>query len=50
MKGCPLVLEQHTWIAFYSAISLKQQSVGRHVASLVHIIPIPSQPVFAHTL
>jgi hypothetical protein len=27
--------------------SLKQQSMDRHVAPLGHIIPIPSQPVFA---
>jgi hypothetical protein len=27
--------------------SLKQQSADRHVATLGHIIPIPSQPVFA---
>jgi hypothetical protein len=32
---------------FYSASSLKQQSVERHVALLGHIILIPSQPVFA---
>ena len=32
---------------FYSASSLKQQPVGRHVALLTHIIPIPSQLVFA---
>jgi hypothetical protein len=32
---------------FYSASSLKQQSAGRHVAPLGHIILIPSQPVFA---
>ena len=30
----------------YSASSLKQQSAGRHVAPLGHIILIPSQPVF----
>ena len=35
-----------SWI-FYSACSLKQQSADRHVASLVHIILIQSQPVFA---
>jgi hypothetical protein len=29
--------------------SLKQQSVGRHVAPLGHIILIPSQPVFARS-
>jgi hypothetical protein len=26
---------------------MKQQSAGRHVASLRHIILIPSQPIFA---
>ena len=34
-------------IDFYSASSLKQQSAGRQVAPLGHIILIPSQPVFA---
>jgi len=36
---------------FYSASSLKkkQQSTGRHVDALGHIILIPSQPVFALT-
>jgi uncharacterized membrane-anchored protein YjiN (DUF445 family) len=34
-------------VGFYSASSLKQQSVGRHVAPLGHIILIPCQPVFA---
>jgi len=33
----------------YSASSLKQQSVGRHVSPLIHIILIPSQPIFALT-
>jgi hypothetical protein len=33
-------------VGFDSANSLKQQSAGRHVASLGHIL-IPSQPVFA---
>jgi hypothetical protein len=32
---------------FYSASSLKQQSVDRHAALLGHIILIPIQPVFA---
>jgi hypothetical protein len=40
------VLDQHTELDFYSASSLKQQSVGRHIAPLWHIILIPSQPVF----
>jgi hypothetical protein len=34
---------------FYYAISLKQQSTGRRVAPLGHIIPVPSQPVFTLT-
>jgi hypothetical protein len=33
----------------YSASTLKQQSEGRHVSPLEHIILIPSQPVFALT-
>ena len=41
------VLDQHAELDFYSAISLKQQSAGKHVAPLRHIILIPSQPVFA---
>jgi hypothetical protein len=46
---CPLWLDQHVELDIYSASSLKQQSVGRHVAPLGHIIPTPSQPVFALT-
>ena len=41
------VLDQLALLDFYSASSLKQQSMGRHVALLVHIILIPCQPVFA---
>ena len=41
------VLDQHAELDFYSASSLKQQSAGRHVAPLGHIILIPSQPVVA---
>ena len=41
------VLDQHAELDFYSASSLKQQSAGRHVALLGHIILIPSWPVFA---
>jgi hypothetical protein len=36
------VLDQHAKLDFYSASSLKQQSAGRHVAPLWHIILIPS--------
>jgi len=43
------VLIQHTELEIYSVSTLKQQSVGRHVAPLGHNIMIPSQPVFALT-
>jgi hypothetical protein len=39
------VLDQHAELDFYNASSLKQQSAGRHVAPLGHIILIPNQPV-----
>ena len=45
--GIRFVLEQHAELEFHSATSLKQQSVGKHVAPLRHIILILSQPVFA---
>ena len=41
------VLDQHDELDFYSVSSLKQQSVGRRVTLLGHIILIPSQPVFS---
>jgi hypothetical protein len=41
------VLDHHAELDFYSASALKQQSVGRHIAPLGHIILIPGQPVFA---
>ena len=41
------VLDQHAELDFYSASSLKQQSAGRHVTPLGHIILNPSHPVFA---
>jgi hypothetical protein len=41
------VLDQHNWLDFYSASSLKQQSAGRYVGPRGHIILIPNQPVFA---
>jgi hypothetical protein len=43
------VLDQHAEFDLYSARSLKQQSVGRHVVPFGHIILIPSQPVFGLT-
>jgi len=44
------VLDQHAELDFHSASSLKQQSAGRHVAPLGHIILIPSQPVLLFLL
>jgi hypothetical protein len=44
------VLDQNAELDFCSARLLKQQSAGRHVSPLGHIIPIPSQPVFDLTL
>ena len=41
------VLDQHARLNFHGAISLEQQSVGRHVASLGHIIFILSKPILA---
>ena len=41
------VLDQDAELDFYSISSLKQQSAGRHVVLLGHIILIQSQPVFA---
>jgi hypothetical protein len=41
------VLDQHAELDFYGASSLKQQSAGRHVTPLWHIILILSQPVLA---
>ena len=50
MSEVRFILDQHAELEFYSAISLKQQSTGRHVVPLGHIILIPNQPVFALTL
>ena len=44
------VLDQRAELDFYSASSLIQQSVDRHVAPLRHIFLIPSQSVFALSL
>ena len=41
------VLDQHAQLELYGVSSLKQQSAGRHVAPLGHIILIPSQLIFA---
>ena len=43
------VLDQQASLDIYSTSSLKPQSTDRHVAPLVNIILIPSQPVFALT-
>ena len=42
--GVRFVLNQQAYLSFYSASSLKQQCVGRHVAPYEHIILISSQP------
>ena len=41
------VLAQHVELDFYSASLQKQQSAGKHVTPLGHIILIPRQPFFA---
>ena len=41
------MLDQHYELVFYCASSLKQQSAGRHVVPIRHIILILSKPVFA---
>jgi hypothetical protein len=41
------VLMHYAQLDFYSASSMKQQSMDRHVAPRGHIILIPNQPVFA---
>jgi hypothetical protein len=46
LNDVSFVLDQHAKLDLYNASSLNQQSAGRHVISLVHIILIPSQPVF----
>jgi hypothetical protein len=43
----PFVLIQHAKLDFYSSSSLKQQSAGRQIAPLGHIILILSRPVIA---
>ena len=41
------VLDQHAELNLYSASSLKQQNMDRHVVQLWHIILILSKPVVA---
>jgi len=43
------VLDQILAIDFSSSSSLKQESAGRHITTLEHVIPILSQPVFVLT-
>ena len=43
----PFVQDQHAELDFYSANSLKQQSVGIHVTPLGHIILIQSHLIFS---
>ena len=40
------VLDQHAYLDFYTASTVKQQSAGRHFTPLRHIILIERQPVF----
>jgi len=40
------VLDQQALLNFYTDFSLNQESVGRNVCPLRHIILIPIQPVF----
>jgi len=42
-------LDQHTELDFHSAISLKQQSVGKNAAPLGNSIPTQHQPVITLT-
>jgi hypothetical protein len=44
-----LVLEQHVYLDFYKASSMKQQAAVRHDAPLRHINCTLSQQVFAPT-
>ena len=43
------VLDQLPELNFYSASSMKQQSTGRHVAPLGHIVLVPSQTLLVLT-
>jgi len=43
----PLCTRPKCKVGFYSASSLEQQSLDRHVAPVGHIILFPGQPVFA---
>jgi hypothetical protein len=43
------VPDQHAYLDFYSASSLKQQPANKHVAPIGLIILIPSQSVFARS-
>jgi hypothetical protein len=47
MRQCLLCARSCSLVEFHIARSLKQQSAGRHVTPLRHIIMIPSHPVFA---
>jgi len=44
------VLDQPALLIFFSECSLKQESVGRYVRPLWHIILIPVQPIFVFFL
>ena len=44
------IQDQHTYVGFVSASSLKQQSTDRHIAPRGHIILNPSQQIFVFLL
>jgi hypothetical protein len=44
------IQDQHAYVGFVSASSLKQQSIGRHIAPRGHIILNPSQQIFVFFL
>ena len=46
---CPLLTRSTCLVGVYDVNSLKQQTTGRHVAPLGHIIMIPCQKIFALT-
>ena len=46
---CPLLTRSTCLVGVYDANSLKQQTTGRHVAPLGHIIMITCQTIFALT-
>jgi hypothetical protein len=50
MMKMSTLYQTNTDLNLYSASSLKQQSAGKHVSPLRHIIVIPSRPVLSLSL